>query len=537
MRAILIPLALAQFIASYDSSSMNVALSDIAADLDTTVTGVQTAMTLFTLVMAAGMITGSRLTDYWGRRFCFQLGIGIYGVGALLTALAPGFPVMILGWSILEGIGSALMIPPIYILIAVLFDNLTDRARAFGIVSAMAGMGAALGPLVGGIFTTAISWRASFGAEVLATILILVLSRAIVDVRPQGEKPAFDIPGAVLSAAGLILVVLGILQSKTYGWFSARQDFEIGDTVIIESGGISPIWLLIGLGLALLVAFALYEAYRQRKGQDPLVPIRLFANRVSNLALVTQNIQWFMMIGSSFVISVFLQVSQGYNAIQTGLVFTASTIGLLLSSVVAGRLAKLLSQRTLIVSGFLMAEAGIGLIFLLVDADSSALSFAPGLFTFGLGAGVMVTASVNVVQSSVPEADQGALSGVSRSVSNLGSSLGTAIAGSVLVAGIIFGVTALTEDSTVLDDADKDRIAQAMERDVSALSDEQVEEQLEGQPPRVVDEVVRINAEARNEALGFALATISIIGLVGLLAALLLPRRQGKEPGESPAAN
>jgi hypothetical protein len=185
-----------------------------------------------------------------------------------------------------------------------------------------------------------------------------------------------------------------------------------------------------------------------------------------------------------------------------------------------------------------MAEAGIGLIFLLVDADSSALSFAPGLFAFGLGAGVMVTASVNVVQSSVPEADQGALSGVSRSVSNLGSSLGTAIAGSVLVAGIIFGVTALTEDSTVLDDADKDRIAQAMERDVSALSDQQVEEQLQGQPPRVVDEVVRINAEARNEALGFALATIAIIGLVGLLAALLLPRGQRKpEANEDPAAN
>jgi MFS family permease len=537
MRAMLIPLALAQFIASYDSSSMNVALSDIAEDLDTTVTGVQTAMTLFTLVMAAGMITGSRLTDYWGRKFCFQIGIAIYGVGALITALAPVLGVMILGWSILEGVGSALMIPPIYILVSVSFDNLTDKARAFGIISAMAGLGAALGPLLGGLFTTAISWRASFAAEVLVTILILFLGRRIVDTPPSDQKNAFDVPGAVLSAGGLIFIVLGVLQSRYYGWFTARKDFEIGDTVIIEAGGISPIWLMIGIGLGLLGVFALYENYRERKGLDLLVPMRLFANKVSNLGLVTQNVQWFMMIGSSFVISVFLQTSQGYNAIQTGLVFTPSTVGLLLSSAIAGRLAKRFAQRTLIITGFFMAEAGVLLLFLLVDAGSNALAFVPGLFSFGLGAGVMVTASVNVVQSSVPEADQGALSGVSRSVSNLGSSLGTAVAGSVLVAGIIFGVTSLTDESTVLNQSDKDQISEALEGDVSALSDEQVEELLDGQPPTVVDEVVDINAEARNEALALALATIGIVGLIGLGAALFLPggaRRSGTNDAAPP---
>jgi MFS family permease len=529
----LIPLALAQFIASYDSSSMNVALSDIAEDLDTTVTGVQTAMTFFTLVMAAGVITGSRLTDYIGRKFCFQLGIGLYGVGALLTALAPVFGVMVLGWSIFEGVGSALMIPPIYILVAVSFDNLAERARAFGIVSAMGGIGAALGPLLGGLFTTAISWRASFGAEVLVTILILFLSRSIKDVRPTGPRQSFDIPGAILSAAGLVFVVVGVLQSRYYGWLTARKDFVVGDTVILESGSISPIWLFIGAGLALLALFALLENYRERKGQDILVPIRLFASKVSNLGLVTQNVQWFMMIGSSFVISVFLQVSQGYNAIQTGLVFTPSTVGLLLSSALAGRLAKRFAQRSLIIAGFLMAEAGVLLLFLLVDADSRALSFMPGLFIFGLGAGIMVTASVNVVQSSVSEADQGALSGVSRSVSNLGSSLGTAVAGSVLVAGIIFGVTALTEDSTVLNEPDKGRVTDALEGDVSALSDEQAEELLVGQRPAVVDEVVRINAEARNEALGYALAAIGVAGLIGLAASLLLP---GKRPDSQESA-
>jgi MFS family permease len=531
LRAMLLPLALAQFIASYDSSSMNVALSDIAADLNTTVTGVQTAMTFFTLIMAAGMITGSRLTDVWGRKICFQGGIALYGLGAFLTAVAPALGVMILGWSVFEGIGSALMIPPIYILVTVSFDDLTQRARAFGVISAMAGMGAALGPLIGGFFATAISWRASFGAEVLVCITILYLSRRIADVRPTGPRKPFDIPGAVLSAGGLIFVVIGVLQSRDYGWFTARKDFVIGDTTVLEAGSISPIWLFIGLGLALLAFFALYEIYRERRGQDLLVPMRLFANRMSNLGLVTQNIQWFMMIGSSFVISVFLQVSQGYNAIQTGLVFTPSTAGLLLSSVVAGRLARRFSQRALIISGFVLAEAGVALLFLLVDANSSALSFVPGLFSFGIGAGIMVTASVNVVQSSVPEADQGALSGVSRSVSNLGSSLGTAVAGSVLVAGIIFGVTALTDESTVLSPSQKDRISVALEGDISALSDEQVEAALEGQPQDVVDEVVRINAKARNDALGLALAAIGIAGLLGLGAALFIPGRRAQRTG------
>ena len=530
----LLPLALAQFIASYDTSSMNVAISDIAADLDTTVTGVQTAITMFTLVMAAGMITGSRLTDIWGRRICFQLGIAIYGVGALITALSPTLGVMLLGWSVLEGIGSALMIPPIYILISVSFDNLKDRARAFGVVSGMAAVAAAVGPLLGGFFATYITWRASFGAEVLVTLLILYLSLRIAEVPNKGRKPSFDVLGAVLSAAGLICIVAGILMSRNYGWFTARKDFEISDTVIIESGQVSPIWLLIGLGVALLALFALWEWRRERKGRDPLVPMRLFRNRVSNLGLVTQNIQWLMMIGTSFVIAIFLQVSQGYSAIKTGLVLTPATAGLLLTSLLAERFARNRSQRTLIVSGFVLAEAGLLLIFLLVDADSGPLAFAPGLFTFGLGAGIMITASVNVVQSSVPEEDQGAISGVSRSVSNLGSSLGTAIAGSVLVAGIIFGVANKTEDSEVLPPDDKDRVAEAMEGDVSALSDDQVEAQLQGQPQEIVDEVVRINADARDRALGFALATVAIIGLLGLGAALLLPRGQpsAAEPGD-----
>jgi len=177
-RAMLLPLVLAQFLASYDTSSMNVALSSIVEDLDTTVTGVQTAITLFTLTMAALMIPGSKLTDIWGRKHCFVLGISIYGIGAFITALAPALAVMILGFSLLEGIGSALMIPPIYILITVSFPDLPSRAKAFALVSAAGGIGAASGPLIGGVITTTITWRASFLAEVLVIFFILYKFRS-----------------------------------------------------------------------------------------------------------------------------------------------------------------------------------------------------------------------------------------------------------------------------------------------------------------------------------------------------------------------
>ncbi len=435
--SIMLPLALAQFICSYAATNMNVAISSIATDLRTDVHGVQIAITLFTLTMAALMIPGSKLTDIWGRKFCLVLGLTVYTLGALLAALAPGLGVLIFGYSLLEGVGSALLIPPVYILVTVSFVDLTTRAKSFGIISAAGGIGAAAGPLIGGLITTTISWRASFLLQVLVVVLIIVLSRRIADPGIQGAKPRFDVEGAILSAAGLFFVVLGILQSGTYGWFTASQDFAIGTVVVIPQGGISPVWLFVGIGVLILLWFFLHIRSRERAGKEPLLSTHLFRNRVSNLGLVTQNIQWLILQGSFFVISVFLQTARGYNAIQTGLILTPATIGILLSSSIAGRLAQRRSQRTLIRAGFVITLVGMLLLLFLASATSSILNFIPGLLLMGLGVGVMLTSSVNVVQSSFPEEDQGEISGLSRSVSNLGSSLGTAIVGSVLVSSVV----------------------------------------------------------------------------------------------------
>src|SRR6266566_3187418 len=433
-RAMILPLALAQFIASYAATNMNVAISAIAQDLGTTVAGVQTAITLFTLTMAALMIPGSKLTDIWGRKRCFVLGLIIYAVGGLLALLSQGLPLLIVGYSLLEGVGSALMIPPIYILVTVAFPDVKSRARYFGVVSGAGGLGAAAGPLIGGLVTSAISWRASFVLQVLVVAWIIVLARKIADPARPGPKPRFDLTGAVLSAAGLFFVVLGLLQSRTYGFFKSRADFTIGNTVVIPKGSISPVWLFVAIGALFLLWFFLHIRSSERKGRDVLLPLRLFRNRIANLGMATQTIQWLILQGSFFVVSVYLQEVNHYNAVQTGLMLTPATVGILVTSAAADRLARRHPQRWLIIAGFLATAIGMILLLLLVRAHSGILSWVPGLLLFGAGIGIMLTSSVNVVQSSFPDADQGDISGLSRSVSNLGSSLGTALVGSVLVA-------------------------------------------------------------------------------------------------------
>jgi MFS family permease len=411
----LVPLALAQFICSFAGSNMNVMINDIKDDLHTTVQGVQVCITLFLLVMAALMIPCGKLTDRYGRKRLFQLGLAIYGVGAVLSAVAPGLGVLILGNSILEGVGTALLIPPVYILTTLLFTDMKSRAWAFGVISGMGGIGAATGPLIGGAITTAITWRAAFIFQAIIIVIIVLLGRNITDPVPADPTRPFDIVGAVLSAAGLVVLVGGIMAADS---------------------NLALMLVLLVVGAAILAGFFFWIRSRERAGKEALLSTVLFRNRTSNLALVTQNVQWAILLGTSFVVSTYLQVVRHYNAIQTGVIFTAATLGILLSSLSAGRLAKRYAQRTLILTGFVITIVGIIVLLVMVKGHPGAWYFAPGLFLIGLGLGIMLTPSVNVVQSAFPENLQGEISGLSRSISNLGSSLGTAIAGTILVSGL-----------------------------------------------------------------------------------------------------
>ena len=445
-RRLILPLALAQFICSFAGSNMNVMINDISNDLDTTVKGVQTTITLFLLIMAVLMIPCSKLTDRWGRKRCFMLGLTLYGIGALLSAVAPGLGILILGNSVFEGVGTAFLIPPVYILATLWFTDVTRRAWAFGSISGLGGIGAAAGPLIGGVITTWISWRAAFIFQALVIVTIVLLSRRLIDPLPADPTRPFDAVGAVLSAVGMFCIVFGILQAGT-------------NNVLLA--------IFLGVGAAFLIGFFVWVRARERAGKEALLSTRLFRNRTCNLALVTQNIQWLLLMGVSFVVSVFLQEVRGYSAIQTGVVFTAATAGILVSSFAAERLAKKYSQKTLIVAGFVVTLSGIGLLLGLIPISTRNVAFVPGLLAVGLGLGVMLTPSVNVVQSSFPEELQGEISGLSRSVSNLGSSFGTAIAGTILISVVAEG----------------------------------------------------------NRSYGIAMAVLAVFGLVGLGAALLLPAR------------
>jgi MFS family permease len=457
LRRVLVPLALAQFICSFAGSNMNVMINDMSEDLDTTVQGIQTAITIFLLVMAALMIPGGKLTERYGRKRLFTLGLIVYGVGALLSAVAPGLGVLILGNSILEGVGTAMLIPPVYILATLLFTETTSRARAFGAIMAAGGIGAAAGPLIGGLITSALSWRWAFVFQALIIAVIVVLSRHVKDPLPADPTRPFDITGAVLSSVGLVLIVMGILAAD------------------------DNLWLMLGLlvaGALLLTWFFLSVRAKERAGKDPLLATALFRDRTSNLGLITQNIQWLILMGASFTVAAYLQVVRGYDAIETGVIFTAATIGLLLTSLGAERFAKRRQQRTLIMAGFVVTIVGIGVFLVMVGRNPAVWAFAPGLFLIGLGVGLMLTPSVNIVQSSFGEELQGEISGLSRSVSNLGSSLGTAIAGTILVAGI---------------------------------------------------------AATPERAYGLAMAVLAFLGVVGLIAAALLPRTAVPAPQARPA--
>ena len=445
LRRVLIPLALAQFICSFAGSNMNVMINDISEDLNTTVQGVQIAITIFLLVMAALAVPGnSGRRNRYGRKRCFTFGLTLCRI--LASSRRPlSLGVLIVGNSILEGVGTAMLIPPVYILTTLLFTETTSRARAFGVISALGGVGAAAGPLIGGLITSAVSWRAAFAFQALVVGAIVLLSRQIDDPLPPDPTRRFDTRGAVLSALGLVLVVTGILSAD------------------------NNVWLMLGLialgGLVLVWFFHSVRA-KERAGEEPLLSTALFRNRTSNLGLITQNTQWLMLMGVSFVVSAYLQVVRGYDAIQTGVIFTAATLGLLASSLAAGRLAQRLRRQTLIMAGFIITIAGIVVLLALVTGSPNAWAFAPGLLLIGLGLGTMLTPSVNLVQSSFVEDQQGEISGLSRSVSNLGSCLGTAVAGTILVAGL----TATPE-----------------------------------------------------RAYGLAMATLALIGVAGLVASMLLP--------------
>lgn len=317
-KKVLILLATAQLILTLDSTVMNVSISTLVKDLNTTVSAVQSAIAFYTLVMAAFMIAGAKIGDVIGRKKAFVIGLIIYGTGSLITSLSPNIQVLKFGWSLLEGLGAALVVPAMIALIASNFEAGPRRVKAYGTLAAMAAVGAAIGPIVGGLLTTYASWRLVFAGEVLIVLYILINRAKIEDAPNPGKKPRLDWLGAGLTAAGMYTIVQGILLASTYGFFRARQAFELNGQTIIQPGQISPTVYFVGIGLFILGLFVAWEYWRDKSKRDVLVHLRLFAISTVQSGLGSMLTIYFLLGGVMYTLALFTQIELGYNALLSG---------------------------------------------------------------------------------------------------------------------------------------------------------------------------------------------------------------------------
>ena len=427
-------LAAAQFVMVLDSSVMNVSISQIVADLDTSIQGVQLAITAYTLVMAAFMLAGAKLGDIWGRDRAFAIGLAVYGLGSLTTALSPNLLVLLFGWSLVEGLGAVLVIPAIGALIAANYEG-RQRALAYGLIGGVAGAAVAVGPLIGGWVTTTFTWRLVFVGEVVIVALIEVFRRRVRTAPRSGPVPHLDGVGVVLSASGLALVVLAILQSSSWGWILPRDAPTIGGQAITPLGfSVVPFLILIGLGL--LALFATWEERRERLGRDLLLDLSLLRIETLRGGASTLGAQQLVLMGTFFVLPVYLQVVLGLDAFETGKRLFPLSVTMLLAALTGPRLARRLSPKRVSQAGLVALAIGAAVVLGTIDVQLNAVGFTIGLAMFGVGAGLLASQLGNVIMSSVGPSKTSEAGGIQGTAQNLGASLGTALIGSILLLGL-----------------------------------------------------------------------------------------------------
>jgi len=523
---VLLTLASAQFLMTLDSSVMNVSIATVAKDVGTTVTGIQAAITFYTLVMASLMITGGRLGQIFGRKRAFAVGCVIYGCGSLITALSPSLPVLLLGWSVLEGVGAALIMPAIVALVASNFAR-SARPRAYGLVASAGAIAVAAGPLIGGLFTTYASWRWVFAGEVLVVLVILALTRRIADT-PADKGARLDLVGTVLSALGLGLIVYGILRAGTWGFVQPKQSAP-------QWLGLSPvIWLVLGGGVVLRI-FMWWEIHRLRRGEAVLVDPAMLRIRTLRGGLISFLFQYLLQAGLFFVVPLFLSVALGLSAVATGVRLLPLSVTLLLAAVGVPRLFPNASPRRVVQIGFFSLFAGIVILLALLNVGAGPEIVTWPLLLAGLGVGALASQLGSVTVSAVPDEQSGEVGGVQNTVTNLGASIGTALAGAVLISALTTSfLTGVTHNPNVPKDvASKAQVELA--GGIPFMSDKDLQAQLNkaGVPAKTADAIVTENANARIDGLRSSLSLLAIVALIALFATRRIPAQQ---PSASPAS-
>jgi EmrB/QacA subfamily drug resistance transporter len=516
---VLVTLMAAQFLMTLDSSVMNVSMATVANDLGTTITGIQTAITLYTLVMASLMIAGGKIGSIIGRRRAFAVGCVIYGSGSLVTGLAPSLPVMIFGWSLLEGAGAALIMPAVVALVAGNFGA-GDRSRIYGLIAAAGAIAVAVGPLIGGAASTYASWRLVFFAEVVLVGVVLVLSRRMADV-PVEPNVRLDVVGMVLSVVGLGSFVFGVLRSSEWGWVSPKAD---GPALL----GISAtLWLMLtGLGVAWL--FVMWQRHMETSGREPLVHLDMFANRQLTGGLMMFGFQFMLQAGVFFVIPLFLSVVLELSAIDTGIRLMPLSLALLVSASGVPKLWPQASPRRVTRVGMLLLVAGIITLMSGIDLDAPAAVVLIPMLLLGLGIGALASQLGSVTVSAVSPSKVGEVGGLQNTATNLGASLGTALAGSLMIAVLTSSIIAGIQNNDAVPDAVAESATTEMVTGVPFLSDSALQQDLAdaGVDEAVAAAVVEENRAARVAGLDAALGVLALIAMTSLLFTGTIPTTQ-----------
>src|SRR3954449_3069172 len=420
-------LAAGQFVMALDTTVMNTAIATVAKDLDTTVTGIQTAITMYTLVMASLMITGGKIGEIIGRKRAFTIGCVVYAAGSLTTALSPNLTVLLIGWSGLEGLGAVLIMPAIVALVAANFGK-PERPRAYGLVAAAGAIAAALGPLIGGVFTTYAAGRCVYAGEGPLVAVILWPARRVNDT-PAAEGVKLDLFGTALSALGLGMIVFGILKSGSWGMVRAKPEAP-------QWIGLSPvIWLLLGGGVVLAL-FLRWESLRIGRGEGALINPQLLRNIQMRSGVLAFLFMFLVQAGTFFVVPLFLSVALGLSAMETGVRLLPLSLTLLLFAAGVPKLAPHANPRRVVNSGFLLLFAGLVLLVSLLDVGAGPEVITGPLLLVGSGLGAMASQLGSVTVSAVADEQSGEVGGVQNTGTQLGASIGTALAGAILISAL-----------------------------------------------------------------------------------------------------
>jgi MFS family permease len=519
---VLLTLCAGQFLMALDSSVMNVSIATVAKDLNTSITGIQGAIVLYTLVMAMLMVTGGKVGSIIGRKRAFVIGLAIYCSGSLTTALSPNLAVLLFGWSILEGIGAALIMPAIVALVAGNFPP-QGRPRAYGLVGAAGAIAIAVGPLIGGLATTYASWRWVFAGEVLIGIGIFLFSRRITDA-PAETRPHLDMLGAVLWASAMGLFIFGVLKSGVWGWFLPAEG---GPSVF----GMSPVFWMLLAGLVTLRLFMAHLRRLDRGGGEPLISLNLFEQGL-NGGLLMFFFQFVVMMGLFYVIPLYLSVALGLSAIDTGLKITPLSLTMLIAAAGVPRFFPTASPRRVVAVGFVAVLVGIVALISAMDVGASASIVTVPLLVIGFGLGGLASQLGAVTVSSVPDEQSPEVGGLQNTASQFGASLGTALAGSILIAALTASfLSGISNNPDVPPEVSKQANIE-LSSGVPFVSDAQLESALQqaGVDAKTTQAILDVNEQARLDGLRTALALLAIFSVVALFFTRRIPLHQPGSP-------